>query len=71
MTCQNSVEIIEHYVAEADPGIDTGLIDATFAIANPAVTRATATPAILKAAEKYAKEQYFLACTFLLGSDRR
>ena len=57
-------------MAEADPGIDTGLIDATFAIANPAVTRDTATPTTLKTAEKYAREQY-LACTFLLGSDRR
>ena len=43
MTCQaylkkfqNSVKVIEH--CGGDLGIDTGLIDATFAIANPAVT---------------------------------
>jgi hypothetical protein len=65
---QNSVEVIEH--CGGDLGIDTELIDTTFTITNPAVTRATATPTILKAAEKYAREQY-LACTFLLGSDRR
>ena len=47
MTCQaylekfqNSVEVIEH--CGGDFGIDTGLIDATFTTANPAVTRDTA-----------------------------
>ena len=75
MTCQaylkkfqNSVEVIEH--CGGDLGIDTGLIDATFATANPAVTRDTAAPETLKAAQKYAREQY-LACAFLLGSDRK
>jgi hypothetical protein len=73
MTCQaylkkfqNSVEVIKH--CGGDLGIDTGLIDATFATVNPAVTRDTATPETLKAAKKYAREQY-LACPFLLGSD--
>jgi hypothetical protein len=75
MTCQaylekfqNSVEVIEH--CGGDFGIDTGLIDATFATTNPAVTRDTTTPPMVKAAEKNAREQY-LACTFLLGSDRK
>jgi hypothetical protein len=44
------------------------LIDATFATANPAVNRDTATPATMEAAKKYAREQY-LACAFLLGAD--
>ena len=75
MTCQaylekfqNSVKVIEHY--DRDLGIDTGLIDATFATANPAVTRDTAAPQTLKAAQKYATEQY-LACAFLFGSDHK
>ena len=34
------------------------------------MTRDTATPTTLKAAQKYAREQY-LACAFLLGSDRK
>jgi hypothetical protein len=55
MTCQaylekfqNSVKVIEH--CGGDLSIDTGLIDATFATANPGVTRNTAAPQTLKAA---------------------
>ena len=75
MTCQaylekfkNNVEAIEH--CGGDLGNDSGLIDAMFATASAPVTRATATPTVLRAAEKYAKEQY-LACTFILGTDRK
>ena len=75
MTCQaylkkfqNSVEVIEH--CGGDLSIDTGLIDATFATANPAVSRDAAAPQTLKAAQKYATEQY-LAFAFLLGSGRK
>jgi hypothetical protein len=76
MTCQaylekfqNSVKVIEH--CGRDLGIDNGLIDATFATANPAVRRRdTAAPETVEAAKKYAREQY-LACAFLLGSDRK
>jgi len=63
-----SKQVIEH--CGRDLGIDTGLIDAAFATANPAVTRDTAAPETLIAAQKYAREQY-LACAFLLGSDRK
>ena len=65
---QNSVEVIEH--CGGDLGIDKGLIDNTFATANPVVNRETATPATVEAAKKYAREQY-LACAFLLGADRK
>ena len=65
---QNSVKVIKH--CGGDLGIDTGLIDAAFATANPAVTRDTAAPETLIAVQKYAREQY-LACAFLLGSDRK
>ena len=72
MTCQayleNSVEVIKH--CGGDLGIDHGLIDATFATAIPTVARDTAAPQTLKAAQKYVREQY-LACAFLLGSDRK
>jgi hypothetical protein len=75
MTCQaylekfqNSVEVIEH--CDGDLGIDNGLIDATFATANPAVRRDTAAPETVEAAKKYAREQYS-ACAFLLGSDHK
>ena len=75
MTCQayldkfqNSVEVIEH--CGGDLGIDNGLIDATLATANPAVRRDTSAPETVEAAKKYAREQY-LACAFLLGSDRK
>jgi hypothetical protein len=54
MTCQaylhkfqNSVEVIEH--CGRGLGIDKGLIDATFATANPAVRRDTAAPETVEA----------------------
>jgi hypothetical protein len=46
-----------------------GLVDATMRSAKPMMTRDTATAGQLLAAEKYTKEQY-LACAFLMGSDR-
>jgi hypothetical protein len=73
MTCQaylekfqNSVEVIEH--CGGDLGTETGLIEAMLATASVPITRATGSPDVLKAAKKYAKEQY-LACTFILGAD--
>jgi hypothetical protein len=75
MTCQaylkkfrNSVEVIEH--CGGDLGTDSGLIKATLASATVPVTMTTATPDVLEAAKKYDKAQY-LACTFLLGADRK
>ena len=66
---QNSVEVIEH--CGGDLGIDQGLINHTFATANPVVNRdKKATPATMEAAKKYAREQY-LACAFMLGADRK
>jgi hypothetical protein len=69
MTCQaylekfqNSVEVIEH--CDGDLSIDTGLIDATFTTTKPAVTRDTATPPTLKAAEKYASQRAVLGLYF-------
>ena len=46
------------------------MIEATLTTTSVPVTRATASPDVLKAAEKYAKEQY-LACTFIFGADRK
>ena len=64
---QNSVEVIEH--CGGTIGLDPGLVDATMRSAKPMMTRDTATAEQLLAAEKYTKEQY-LACAFLMGSDR-
>jgi hypothetical protein len=61
-------EVIEH--CGGDLSTDSGLIKATLASATVPVTMTTATPDVLKAAKKYAKAQY-LACTFLLGADRK
>jgi hypothetical protein len=51
---QNSVKVIEH--CGRDLGIDHGLIDHTFATANPVVNRDAATPATMEATKKYARE---------------
>ncbi len=64
---QNSVEVIEH--CGGTIGLNPGLVDATMRSAKPMMTRDTATAEQLLAAEKYTKEQY-LACAFLMGSDR-
>ncbi len=64
---QNSVEVIDH--CGGTIGLDPGLVDATMRSAKPMMTRDTATAEQLLAAEKYTKEQY-LACAFLMGSDR-
>lgn len=64
---QNSVEVIEH--CGGTIGIDPGLVDITMTAATPVMTRATATPTQLLAAENYTKEEY-LACSFLMGADR-
>ena len=66
-TFRNLVEVIEH--CGGDIGTDEGLIDRRLTNSNPPLTRMTATDAQLEAAERYCKEAY-LACAFLLGSDR-
>jgi hypothetical protein len=50
-------------------GLDPGLVDASIRLAKPMMTRDTAPAEQLLAAGKYTKEQY-LACAFLMGSDR-
>jgi hypothetical protein len=74
MTCQvyldkfqNCVEVIEH--CGGIIGTDVGLVNDTLSSASPPMTRSTASPGELRAAEQYTREK-FLACAFILGSDR-
>jgi hypothetical protein len=74
MTCQmyldkftNAVQVITH--CGGDIGMDKGLVNTTLASAVPAIGRSTATSGEIRAAEEYSHQQY-LACLFLLGSDR-
>jgi hypothetical protein len=74
MTCQtyldkfqNCVEVIEH--CGGNIGTDVGLVNETLSTASPPISRSTATPGELQAAEDYTREK-FLACAFILGSDR-
>jgi hypothetical protein len=65
---RNSIEVIEH--CGGSIGTDTGLVDEVLTTAQPtALTRTSATEDELRLAEQYTKERY-LACAFLMGSDR-
>jgi hypothetical protein len=63
---KNQVEVVEH--CGGSVGRHSGLIEK--ALKDMSLTRRNASPGQLQAAEKSAKEAY-MACAFLLGSDRK